>query len=580
MLRIPINEQGWGLFLRLLGEFRRSEFGGKAVMLAGFLIGLLFAINGLNIVNSYVGRDFMSAIAERNSEAFIRLAFLYIGVFAASTVVAVVHRYCEERLGLLWREFMTQGFVKLYLQYPTYYRMNDELIRSSGIEHPDQRISDDVRTFTVTTLSFALMTLNGLFTVVAFSGVLWSISPWLFGVALGYAVLGSYFTIRLGTPLVDLNYVQLDKEAAFRSGLIHVREKAESVALLHREARLMPRLMRQIDEVVTNFRKIILVNRNLGFFTTGYNWLVQIIPVLLVAPLYIQGKVEFGVVTQSAMAFAMLVGAFSLIVTQFQSISSFAAVIQRLINLWYVIELAQTETVAGLDVREEDDHVAYENLTLRSPSDKRVLVRDLNLTIPHGMRVLVTGVDDTAKEALFKATAGIYDAGSGCVKRPPLDRILFLPERPYLPPGTLREALIPAESAVSDERIVATLETLGIGNVVIRARGLDVEHDWDNLLSLHEQRFVSFARILLASPRFAVLYYPIKDLDCDTALRVLQILADNGITCITMGRLGKREGDDRIESYDGVLELRPGGCWSWQDARRISGEAGLSGYDK
>lgn len=575
MLRIPINEQGWGLFLRLLGEFRRSQYGSKAIALFASLIGLLFAVNGLNIVNSYVGRDFMSAIAERNTGAYMRQAVLYLGVFAASTVVAVILRYCEERLGLLWRKFMTQGFVDLYLRYPTYYRMNDELIRSSGIEHPDQRIADDVRTFTVTTLSFALMTLNGLFTVLAFSGVLWSISPWLFGVALGYAVLGSYFTIRLGTPLVDLNYAQLDKEAAFRSGLIHVREKAESVALLHREARLLPRLMRQFDGVVGNFRKIIVVNRNLGFFTTGYNWMVQIIPILLVAPLYIQGKVEFGVITQSAMAFAMLVGAFSLIVTQFQSISSFAAVIQRLINLWYAIELAQTETLSGLDVREADDCVAYQNLTLRSPSDKRVLVQDLNVTIPYGTRVLVSGVDETAKYALFKATSGIYDAGTGCVQRPPLDRILFLPERPYLPPGTLREALIPAgaEAVIGEEQIAATLGTLGIADIVARAGGLDAEHDWDNLLSLHEQRFVSFARILLAAPRFAVLYYPIKDLDSETAFRMLQMLADNGITCLTMGRLGHREGDDRIESYDAVLELKSNGRWEWTSVGPEGGEA-------
>ena len=467
---------------------------------------------------------------------------------------------------------MTREFVGLYLKYPTYYRMNDEVIRHSGIEHVDQRIADDVKTFTVTTLSFALMTLNGIFTVVAFSGVLWAISPWLFAAAFAYAVLGSYFTIRLGTPLVDLNYAQLDKEAAFRSSLIHVREKAESVALLHREAGLRPRLLRQFEAVADNFRKIILVNRNLGFFTTGYNWMVQIIPVLLVAPLYIQGKVEFGVVTQSAMAFAMLVGAFSLIVNQFQGISSFAAVIQRLINLWYAIELAQTETVAAMNVMEEDGHIVFENLTLRSASDNRVLVKDLDLTIPHGTRVLVSGHDEAAKDALFKAIAGIYDAGSGCVKRPPLDRILFLPERPYLPPGTLRQALVAAgaESTLSDARIAATLETLGIQNILVRAGGLDTEHDWDSLLSLHEQRFVSFARILLAKPRFAVLYYPIRDLDSAAALRTLQILTDNGISFITMGRLGKREGDDRSESYDSVLEIRPGGEWALMEARSVT----------
>lgn len=566
MFNIPINEQGWGLFLRLIREFLNSELGGTAKALSWGLIGMLLAVNGLNILNSYVGRDFMSAIAERDTAGYVRLIFVYLGVFAASTAVAVFLRYSEERLGLVWRDFMTRRFIALYLKYPTYYRMNDEVIRSSGMEYPDQRIAEDVRAFTVTTLSFALMSLNGFFTVLGFSGVLWGISPWLFGAALLYASLGSYLTVRLGLPLVDLNYAQLDKEAAFRSGLIHVRERAESVALLHREGRLLPRLLRQFGGVVENFGRIILVNRKLGFFTTGYNYLVQIIPILLTAPLFIQGKVEFGVVTQSAMAFATLVGGFSLIVTQFQSISSYYAVVQRLINLWYAIELAQTETVSTLDIHEEDDAVAYENLTLFSPTDGRVLIRELTLTMPHGTRVLVTGTDDTVKEALFKATAGVYDAGTGRVKRPPLDRILFLPERPYLPPGTLREALIPMDvgTDISDARIKETLSALGIESVLSRAGGLDAEHDWDSVLSLHEQRFVSFARIILAAPRFAVLYYPIKDLSSGAACRLLDVLSENDITCVTMGRMGKREGDDCIGNYDAVLELKTGGEWEWR----------------
>jgi putative ATP-binding cassette transporter len=568
MLNIPINEQGWGLFVRLIRELVHSDIGSKAVGLFVLIIGLLLGVNGLNIVNSYVGRDFMTAIADRKTDVFVWQAVLYILVFAASTAVAVFLRFCEERLGLLWRDFMTRGFVDLYLKHPTYYRMNDELIRR-GIEHPDQRIADDVRTFTATTLSFALMSLNGLFTVVAFSGVLWTISPWLFGVALVYAIIGSYFTILLGSPLVNLNYIQLDREAAFRSGLIHVRERAESVALLHREGRIKPRLMHQFDELAANFRNIIQINRNLGFFTTGYNYLVQIIPILLVAPLFIEGRVDFGVVTQSAMAFAMLVGAFSLIVTQFQSISSFAAVIQRLINLWYAIELAQTETVTGLDVREEDDRIAYENLTLRSPTDGHVLVRELSLDIPHGTRTLITGLE-AAKDALFKATAGIYDAGTGCVRRPPLDRILFLPERAYLPPGTLRQALIPVEleGRVADGRIMDVIKMLGIESVVARAGGLDTEHNWDSLLSLREQRFISFARIVLTSPRFAVLYNPFSDLDSATAFRMLGILTENGITYITCGHEGQREGEDRIECYDGVLGLASDGGWKWRELGR------------
>lgn len=573
MLRIPVNEQGWGLFIQLIREFLQSPNGKKALGLFVLLIGLLFAVNGLNIVNSYVGRDFMTAIAERDKSTYFWKAFLYLLVFAGSTGVAVWLRYSEERLGLLWRDWMTRRFVELYLRYPTYYRMNDALIRSTGIEHPDQRIAEDVKAFTTTTLSFTLMLLNSSFTIVAFSGVLWSISPQLFVVSVLYAAIGSFIAYRLGHPLVDLNYAQLDKEAGFRSGLIHVGERAESIALLHRETRIADRLQSQFDAVVGNFRKIIVVNRNLGFFTTGYNYLIQIIPILLVAPLFIDGDAEFGVIPQSAMAFAMLIGAFSLIITQFQTVSSYAAVIERLINLWYAIELAQTETVSGLDIVIDDNQLAYDNLTLRAATDRRVWVENLTVTIPHGTRVLVTGADETARDALFKATAGVLDTGSGRVIRPRLGDILFLPERPYLPPGSLRAALIPEADAapVDDATIVETLRLLGIESILGRVSGLDVEQDWDALLSLHEQQRVSFARVLLAGPRFVLLENPSADLDPETTGALLSLLNERDITYMTLGRYGQRDRDERFEGYDAVLELKAGGLWEW----RTNGEKSL-----
>lgn len=566
MLRIPHLEQTFELFVTLIRELARSAVGAKAKMLFAAIIGLLVAFNGLNVLNSYVGRNFMTAIAERDTPTFVWMALVYLGIFAAATVTGVMQRYAEEQLGLLWREFMTQDFVQRYFRYPTYYRMNDELIRESGIENTDQRIADDVRTFTTVTLSFVLLSLNSAITVLAFSGVLLSISNWLFSAALAYAVIGTYFTVRLGRPLIDLNYDQLDKEAVFRSGLVHVRERAESIALLHREDWLLPRSLRQFEALAANFRKIIVVNRNMGFFTTGYNYLIQIVPVLLVAPLYLQGQADFGVVTQSIMAFATLVSAFSLIVTQFPSLSSYAAVVERLINLWFAMELAQTATVSGLNIREADEHIAYENLLLLAPTDGHVLVQDLNVTIAYGTRVIVSGIDAAAKDALFKATAGIYDSGSGSVCRPALDRILFLPERPYLPPGTLRQALVAtdAEAAHGDEGIGAVLRTLGIADIVERVGGLDIQHDWDNLLSLEEQRSVSFARILLAAPRFAVLYHPFKDCDADTACGRLQALTEQGITYLTFGLEGKREGDDNPQHYDYALELKAAGTWAWR----------------
>lgn len=577
MFRLPVNDQGWGLFTRLIGNFRKSPQGSRAFRFFIALLVLLLLLNGLNILNSYVGRDFMTALADRNQPLFIKQAILWASVFVFLTVVAVVLRFCEERLGLLWREFMTHQFVRMYVSPLVYYRMNDDLIRQSGVEHPDQRIAEDVKTFTTVTLSFILMSLNGLFTVVAFSGVLWMISPWLFGAAILYAVGGTLLTVVLGARLVDLNYKQLDHEAAFRSSLIHVRERAESIALLHHEIRLRGRIIRLFERLLTNWRIVIGVNRNLGFFTTGYNWMIQIIPVLLVAPLYMQGKVEFGVVTQSAMAFSMLVGAFSLIVTQFQSLSSFAAVIQRLISLWYLIEVAQVSTVSGLDLEETQGAIGFDHLTLLSPIDKRVLVKDLSVTIEPGQWVLVSG-DEMARDALFKALAGIYDAGNGTVRRPNLEEIRFLPDRPYIPPGTLRQALVSKRRSheYSDEAIIAVLEMVGLTDILGRSGGLDLEQEWDSLLSPHEQRQVSFARILITEPQVVVMANPCRDMTPEARARVFDLLLQRKLTLIIMGSADRwSTAADSSIVYDAILELDPGGQWRYEQ-KPLKGDSELN----
>ena len=555
--KVPINRQTWDRFVEVIKKFAASEVGGRAKKLAILLITLLFGINGLNVVNSYVGRDFMTAIAERNMAGFIWEAVLYIGVFAASTVAVVFNWFVEQRLGLLWRDWLTRWLVDVYLTNRTYYRLNI----SGEVANPDQRIADDVRTFTVTTLSFVLMLLNGIFTVVAFAGVLWSISPLLFGVSIVYAACGSLLTIVLGKRLVRLNYDQLDKEANFRAGLIHVRENAESVALLHREGRLTARLLRHLEDLVANLGRIIVVNRNLGFFTNGYNYLIQIIPALIVAPLFIRGSVEFGVITQSAMAFAQLLGAFSLIVTQFQSISSFTAVIARLGLLADALEKAQLSPVSDIQVIREGKSIIYEGLTLRSPRDGRIVIDKLSITVPTGTRVLITGPNETGKVALFRATADIWRVGEGHIIRPRLRQLLFLPERPYLPPGTLRELLLRTgqEYETRDERILATLRALDIERVVTRAGGLDVEKDWDDILSLGEQQLLAFARLLLAAPLFAFLDRPGTALNHGQVDSILKMLSENAITYLTLGN-----GDDKLEHYDAVLKLADDGSWTWR----------------
>jgi vitamin B12/bleomycin/antimicrobial peptide transport system ATP-binding/permease protein len=309
--------------------FARSEVGPRAKLMFGAILALLLAANGLNVIHSFVNRNLMSAIAERQVGDFVHQAQLTLAVFAGSTIVAVFARFAEERLGLLWREFVTQRCIAAYMDNGAYHR----LAMSGELANPDQRIAEDVRAFTTTTLSFALMAINSAFTIVSFSGVLWSISPLLYVISVLYAALGSYLTIKLARPLVKLNSDQLDREASFRSALIHVRDDAEGVMFRGEGGRETERLRERLARLVENFRRITAVNRNVGFFSTGYNWLIQLIPILIVAPAFMQGKIEFGVITQSAMVFMTLVAAFSLVVTQFQSLSSYAAVVSRLGSL-------------------------------------------------------------------------------------------------------------------------------------------------------------------------------------------------------------------------------------------------------
>jgi putative ATP-binding cassette transporter len=565
--KVQINRETWDHFISCVKRFITSEqVGGKAKWLVALLIAFLFGINGLNVLNSYVGRDFMTAIEDRNHAQFIFEALLYIGVFAASTLVASIYRFTEERLGLIWRKWATQQAILGYADKRAYYRLKLD----GEVENPDQRIAEDIRACTATTISFVLMLLNGTFTVIAFSGVLWSISPYLFVVAVLYASGGSFLIYVVGRPLVRLNFDQLDKEAKFRASLIHFRENAESVALCRREGRLIRILMRNLEDLTENFRRIITTNLKVNSCATGYNWLIQIIPALIIAPLFISGKVQFGVITQSAIAFGHLLGAFSLIVTQFQSISSFTAVLARLTSLMDAGQRARAAEACARNIPKDRDRVVYQGLTLRGLRSNRALIRELSLAIPHGRNVLVRGKDETARLALFRATAGLWDVSGGQIVRPGLDQLLFLTERPYLPPGTLRELFMhpwkeeirpcdrdPGAGQVPEISILDALRALKIETLPKRFGGMDAHHTWESNLTLVEQQLLVVARLLVVHPRFAFLDKPSSALGREQTRRVLALFRERGISYVTF-----EESDSDPEEYDLVLDLDSGGLWT------------------
>ncbi|HYQ60034.1 MAG TPA: SbmA/BacA-like family transporter, partial [Desulfatiglandales bacterium] len=433
-------------------------------------------------------------------------------------------------------------------------------------------------TYCTTTLSFMLIIVNASLTVIAFSGVMWTISPLLFVVSVLYAAVGTFMTVTFGRPLVRLNYDQLDKEANLRASLTYLRANAESVAVSRREGHLLQLSLKNLGDLAMNFRRIIAVNRNVGFFTTGYNWLIQIIPALLIAPLFIDGKVEFGVITQSAIAFTQLLGAFSIIVNQFQSISSYTAVLARLGALAEAREKAKAEEEAApIAFSIEEGQIVFSGLTLRSPRSGRVLIKDLSITIPQGHRVLVRGRDETARSALFLSTAGLWDVAEGRISRPSLDQILFVTELPYLPPGTLRELLmrpwaeetLPWRQNLSDiqtpeEQMMETLAALKIDTMVKGFGGLDQRQHWENILPLDQQQLLVIARVLLSQPRFVYLDRPSSALGPERVDWILDLLNERSIPYVTFE---SDENSTNTARYDAVLEIKEGGAWEFKPAK-------------
>jgi len=542
-------------FMQVVRSFRASDTSGKGQRLFCLLITLMVVIGGLNVLNSYVGRNFMSAIEQRQAADFTQQAILYVLVFAVTTVAAVWFRFCEERLGLLWRESLTRHLTRAYLKHS---------LRSHGTEkvaNPDQRIAEDVKSFTTTTLSFVLLILNGTFTVIAFSSVLWSISALLFFVAVLYASVGTFMAIRLGRPLIGLNFRQSDKEANFRSELVHLREHADEVAITHNEPLFESRLSQRIGDWAANARRIISVNRNLSFFTTGYNYGIQILPALIVAPLFFAGKVEFGVITQSAMAFTTLLGAFSLIVTQFQSISTFAAVITRLSELATSIEnAADRPKNASIEIRREPRRLRFEALDLLAPDTGLPLVRGLELIVPERANMLVNGTNGPARHALFHLLAGDWERGEGAVVMPDENHMMLLPERPYLPTGTLRQILHVegGDFRINDLRTSQAIRQLGLSGVLARVGGLDVVREWGEVLSLEEQQLVSCVRAIAANPDFIIFDRPGTTLKKDELARVLTTFRRMGQGSVTFGGSG-----EAYEVFDAVLKISPDATWTY-----------------
>ena len=357
---------------RVIKAFFASERRGKARGLLFLLLALSLASVGITVVTSYAARDVMTAISKKNVDTYWMGMGRYLATFVVAMLIDVFYRWAEQRLALLWREWLAQHLIKRYFNNRAYYRLRG----SESIDNPDQRISEDVRNFTVDSLSYALMAISSVMTLAGFLGVLWAISGTLVGVAMVYAIFGTVMCFRIGRRLVGLHYDKYQKEADFRYGLVRVRDNAESIAFYRGEKREHLDLVRRLASVVGNMRSIIIWNRNLGFFRNSYNYAALLLPIAIVAPMFMSGKIEFGVVTQSLEAFAQVLGAVSLISNNFEGLSSYLAGIQRLGILWDDLD----------DFDADEERIARENLLQLDETSNNVRLEKLNVITPDRAR--------------------------------------------------------------------------------------------------------------------------------------------------------------------------------------------------
>lgn len=544
-----LNMQVWKRFVSIAKPFWFSEQKKSARVLLGVLLLLMLAVNGLNIVINFVGGDFMTALSERNAPKYWQMLFMYGSVFVVGTPIVVFYSWVQQKLGIKWREWLTSHFMSKYFANRNFYKVSS----NTDIDNPDERIASDVSAFTTGALSVLLVVLGSIITLISFTGILWSISVPLVAVLLLYASVGTIATVWFGKRLIGLNFIRLRREADFRFGLIHVRNNVESIAFYRGEEQETFQIKRRFAEVIKNFNLLIGWQRNLGFLTTGYSYFVVIIPSLIIAPLYFAGQVKFGVITQADMAFTQVLAGLSLIVSQFESLSSFIAVINRLGSFEEALDKHAAEESNGIDTGTSSE-LTFNNLSVVTPDRKHTLVTGLTGSIARNGGLLVVGSSGAGKSSLLRVIAGLWNTGTGAVTRPPLSEMLFLPQRPYMVLGGLRAQLVyPYEDhKFTEVEMRAALEKVNLKDLPERLGGFEVEvSDWSNYLSMGEQQRLAFARVLLHKPKFAVLDEATSALDIQNERKLYLTLQASGISYISVGHR-----PSLLAFHDQVLELR------------------------
>lgn len=560
----------WSGFWRIARPYWSSEDKVRARALLLALALLLLGTTALSVTISYAIRDLMTALSEKDIDAFKNSLWICLGVFIIATPVSTLFDYTRRLLSTFWREWLTRAFLAEYFSHRAYFNIGHE----SDIDNPDQRISQDVASFTSTSLDFLTEILASLIQLIVFIGVLWSISQLLVYLLVAYAALGTIVVVIFGKKLINLNFLQLKREADLRYGLVHVRNNVESIAFFGGEEREKANIQDRLHQAIQNFRNLITWQKNLAYFTFGYQYLIQVLPIAIMAPLYFADEIKFGVVTQASGVFATVLAALTLIVTKIESLSQFAAGITRLQTFKTALEhrsgtltaeqphdfATSTESVSEIRLMEAPT-LAFQNVTIYTPKRERKLLIDASMEVQPGSGMIILGPSGSGKSSILRVFSGLWKIGDGTVCRPPLADIFFLPQRPYMILGTLRDQLLYplVNRNITDHDLAAVLETVNLGNLVERVGGLDITLPWAEMLSLGEQQRLTFARLLLAKPRYAMLDESTSALDESNESRLYGLLKDSGATYISVGHR-----QSLLKHHQSSLVLEGNGRWTCQ----------------
>lgn len=557
-------------FLSLFKGYWSSEEKWKARGLLAVVIAMNFAMVYLLVQINEWYNVFYNALQNYEAEKFWPLIGQFTGIAFCYIFIAVYAIYLRQMLQIKWRTWMTKNYLNAWMNGQTYYKLQD------ATDNPDQRISEDIGQFVNLSLGLLIGFLKQLTTLAAFGVVLWELSGsieiaglvipgYMFWFSFVYSGIGTVFAHKVGSKLIGLNFDQQKYEADFRFSMMRVRENSESIAFYRGEAAEMEGFNLKFSNVIKNYWQLMKKTKHLNFYVNGYSQLAIIVPLLMAAPRYFSKEIQLGGLMQISSAFNRVQDALSYFVDSYDTLASLAAVINRLAG--FTEHMDEAHKVQSKVVTSTAPELKISALNVALPTG-RELLKKLSLQLQNSKSLLVTGASGCGKSTLLRTLAGIWAYASGEISLPANARVMFLPQKPYLPLGTLRRALIyPAaeKNSPPDEKLKATLRLVDLPALTDK---LDAADDWSRILSLGEQQRLAFARVLLNAPDYIFLDEATSALDEPRELEMYELLREQ-LPKVTIVSVGHRS--TLFKLHDTELNLDGAGNYNVRDITLTTG---------